>query len=758
VAKPDHPKRTITLLGSGVLLLLLALLALNAFNPLPWLNPYGAGPIVLFTALSVLVFLLLLTVLVLLFRNLVKLVAGQRNRVLGSKIRNRLLVGAFLLSFVPSFFMFLFSFVLLNRSIERWFSEPGSELREDSTRVALELSQYAAANARAEAESLASSGTVAQALRQRDFASLLDEIRTHRITLEGGFAAVYHDGAIVSEYQFPQASRQILLRPWMDSDDSDTLENGPLSSFILGAARRSDQPILVVGRDEYVLGAATSQDGSVVVVGLPMPAGLSTTVDHIRSGVRDYWLLFRARNTIRITYLLLLILLSTLTFFASSWLALFLSKQVTRPIEALADAMDEIAAGHYGHRVRMEAAEEMGELVSSFNRMAADLEESRTLAESSTTQLSAANHALERRRSELETVLETIPSGVVTLDSSLHILQANRAFQHLIRPQNAGGLSGMQLESIFPREISDELILLIRRADRMGIAATEFELPGARGVLAVTVTVARLELGNHRQGCILVLEDVTEFLRAQRQVAWKEVAQRVAHEIKNPLTPIALSAERIRKHVDRPTPETSGIIRKCSEVILGSVETLRTLVDQFAALAQFPAAQPRLSDLNGIVESALALFAGRLTGIRIVKRLGGNLPPVMADPEAMKRALANLIDNAAEAMQSSLLRELTIETSVLEGHLMAEIVVADTGYGLNDQMRERLFLPYFSTKQRGTGLGLAIAAKIVQEHHGAIRAEQNSPTGARFIIELPLAEAKTPGDGSLVAADHGVVA
>ena len=389
---------------------------------------------------------------------------------------------------------------------------------------------------------------------QRDFASLLDEIRTHRITLEGGFAAVYHDGAIVSEYQFPQANRQILLRPWMDSDDSDTLENGPLSSFVLGAARRSDQPILVVGRDEYVLGAATSQDGSVVVVGLPMPAGLSTTVDHIRSGVRDYWLLFRARNTIRITYLLLLILLSTLTFFASSWLALFLSKQVTRPIEALADAMDEIAAGHYGHRVRMEAAEEMGELVSSFNRMAADLEESRTLAESSTTQLSAANHALEQRRSELETVLETIPSGVVTLDSSLHILQANRAFQHLIRPQNAGGLWACSSNRSF-REISDELILLVRRADRMGIAATEFELPGARGVLAVTVTVARLELGNHRQGCILVLEDVTEFF-AHSAVAWKEVAQRVAHEIKNPLTPISLSAERIRKHVDRPTPET----------------------------------------------------------------------------------------------------------------------------------------------------------------------------------------------------------
>jgi two-component system nitrogen regulation sensor histidine kinase NtrY len=248
------------------------------------------------------------------------------------------------------------------------------------------------------------------------------------------------------------------------------------------------------------------------------------------------------------------------------------------------------------------------------------------------------------------------------------------------------------------------------------------------------------------------LEDVTDFLHAQRQMAWKEVAQRVAHEIKNPLTPIALSAERIRKHVDRPTVDSDSVIRKCSEVILGSVQTMRRLVDQFASLAQFPTSRPRVCDLNSIVESALALFAGRLQHIRIVQRLGSDIPPVLADPESLKRALANLIDNAAEAMQSSLLRELTIETG-LEGQSTAEIVVADTGHGLNDEMRERLFLPYFSTKQRGTGLGLAIASKIVQEHSGAIRAEQNTPTGARFIIELPLADAKSTHETALAGAN-----
>ncbi len=736
-------------------LLLLALAALNAFNPLPpFLRPHGTGQILLFTALSVIAFLLLLTLLILLFRNIVKLLADQRSRVLGSRIRSRMLVGALLLSFAPAVFMFLFSFGLLNRAMERWFSQPSSQMRQDSTLVALELSQYAAANARAEAESLASSPSLTHSLQTGNSEALLREIATHRITLEGGFAVVYRNGAAVGKYQLPQDNGRAIIRSWINETESDIPQGqDSLITTVLHAAQRSDVPMLVSGTNEYVLGAASTVDGCIVVAGLPLPAGLSATVQDIRSGARDYEILYRARRRIRTTYLLLMFLLTTLVFFASSWLALFLSKQVTRPVEALADAMDAVAAGHYAHRVRVAATEELGELVRSFNRMAEDLEESRALAETSTTQLSAANRALEERRSELETVLETIPSAVVTLDPEMCVLQANRASRNLLSPREHHDLAGKPLESILPREIADELIVLLRRSKRMGLAATEIELPGPRGALNVTATIARLELGKDREGCILVLEDVTDFLHAQRQVAWKEVAQRVAHEIKNPLTPIALSAERIRKHVDRPLPDSDSVIRKCSEVILGSVQTMRRLVDQFASLAQFPTSRPKVCDLNSIVESALALFAGRLHHIRIVQRLGGGIPPVLADPEALKRALANLIDNAAEAMQSSLLRELTIETGLIEGHTTAEIVVADTGHGLNDEMRERLFLPYFSTKQRGTGLGLAIASKIIQEHSGAIRAEQNSPTGARFIIELPLADAKSAHEAALVGVN-----
>jgi nitrogen fixation/metabolism regulation signal transduction histidine kinase len=273
----------------------------------------------------------------------------------------------------------------------------------------------------------------------------------------------------------------------------------------------------------------------------------------------------------------------------------------------------------------------------------------------------------------------------------------------------------------------------------------------------LAVTSARLELPHGPAGTVLVVEDTTELLRAQRQLAWKEVAQRVAHEIKNPLTPIALSAERIGRHLERGQLDSPQVIRKCSEVILGCVGTLRTLVDQFSALAQFPAPQPRACDLNKVTEEAMALFAGRLDGITVQWDLEPDLPLVLADPDAIRRALANLIDNAAEAMQGSLLRVLGLHSSLSEDGMAVEISVSDTGHGLTDEIRERLFLPFYSTKSRGTGLGLSIAAKIVQEHGGSLRAEANSPKGAKFLLRLPLMEmGQTVLEGSTATALRGL--
>ena len=754
----DSRRRTVALLAGGALLFLVLLGALNAFNTssVRFLTPETSGETSVFTGLIVVLFLLLVAFLLLLLRNILKLYAGQSSTALGARLRNRMVVGAALIALMPAVFMFLFSFTLMNRSIDRWFSPNTSKLHEDSNRVVLELAQYVTNNARVEAESIATSG-----VPDHDPSKFEDELVSHRITLNGGFAVLYgKDLHMKAEFQAPPENSPAILLPWLEEGEQATAIplTGLLSGNLLSAAQRNDEPIVRIGAQEFALGLAATAAGNMVVIALPMPQGLSQTVSRIRSGAIEYWQLFRTRNRIRSTFFILLLLITAVVFFSSVWLAQFLSKQITRPVEALADAMDEIAAGQYGQRVALAATGEMGELVRSFNHMAADLESSRHLAESSSAQLTAANLAIEERRRELETIVETIPSGVVTLDSSGAVLQANRAFAVLMGRRQDAEMCGEKIEALMPPDCAEDIAAVIRRGQRMGAASTELEI-NVRGRAAhLAVTSARLDFAPGRPGTVLVVEDTTDLLRAQRQLAWKEVAQRVAHEIKNPLTPIALSAERIGRHLDRGQPESLNIIRKCSEVILGCVGTLRTLVDQFSALAQFPAPQPRPCDMNKVAEEALALFAGRLDGITVQWDLEPELPLVLADPDAVRRALANLIDNAAEAMQGSLLRILGIHSALNQDAAAVEVTVSDTGHGLTDEIRERLFLPFYSTKHRGTGLGLSIAAKIAQEHGGNLSAEANSPKGARFLLRLPLMEAPAVSATALLAGDSSAPA
>jgi two-component system nitrogen regulation sensor histidine kinase NtrY len=736
----DSRRRTVVFLAAGVLLFVAVLGGLNAFNPIPFLNPDTSGETLAFTGLTVVVFLLLLVLLLLLLRNILKVYADQSSTALGTRLRTRMVVGAVLIAVTPAVFMFLFSFQLMNRSIDRWFSPNTTQLREDSTRVVLELAQYVTSNARGEAASIASNDAV-----DADPATLRQALASHRVTLENGFVIIYDkDRHVMASYDAPPENTSASLIPWLPEKSGTTKFQSaipltsPLSVSMLTSAQRNDQPVLRISGQDYALGKATTASGKLVVAALPMPQGLSQTIARIRAGATEYWNLFRSRRSIRNTFFLMLLLITVVVFFSSVWLALFLSKQITRPVEAIADAMDEIAAGKYEHRVALVSTGEMAELVRSFNHMAEDLDASRKLAESSSAQLTAANQSIEERRRELETILETIPSGVVTLDSSGTVLQANRAFAVLMGQDENTRLRGQKLNAFLPQEVLDELAGVIRRGQRMGAASSEFESHLRGRNLHLAVTSARLELARKRSGTVVVIEDTSELLRAQRQVAWKEVAQRVAHEIKNPLTPIALSAERIGRHLDRSQPDSPSVIRKCSEVILSCVGTLRTLVDQFSALAQFPAPQPRSCDMNQIADEALALFAGRLEGITVQRDLEANLPPIMADHQAIRRALANLIDNAAEAMQGSLLRVLCVRTTLSEDGAAVEVEVSDTGHGLTEEIRERLFLPFYSTKHRGTGLGLSIAAKIVQEAGGTIRAESNTPKGARFVVRLPL--------------------
>jgi two-component system nitrogen regulation sensor histidine kinase NtrY len=821
-ATANRRKVWIAVLGTSLLVLFAALATLNAFNTqLP--RPATTQQIVIFTGLSIVAFLLFVAVLILLVRNVLKLYADQRSRVMGTRLRTRMLWGALLVSLIPIASMYAFSYLLLNRAVDRWFSQPVTEMRDDSNTMARELSNYTSANARAEADSIASSLPEAppeapptkvpatpplhaasqlahRSIRasSRDSAhaatlpasrlhreAIYQVLRQHEITLQNGFAIVYHEGRVIASFQMPQrAGATAQVKTWLSDqtaeEDSDEqarqVPTDPTDAAILAAAQRNDQPVYSVDTTDYALGATTIKQGNTVVVGLPMPFRMAATMTNLRKNAEAYWVLYSERRQIRDLYMLLLLMMTSLALFASCWLALHLSKQVTKPVESLADAMEAIASGDYAHRVQESATEELGELVRSFNHMAADLEDSRRAVEHSTVQLSAANIALETRRGELETMLETIPNGVATLDADRRIVLANRALSEMMDPGGQRPFYGRIMEEVFPAEVVEVLDRLIKRSHRMGSASSEIEIAGTPndkfgGTMNLLATVALLEIPattermrREHQGYVLVLENATELLRAQKQSAWKEVARRVAHEIKNPLTPISLSAEQIHRHINRlannladrtPEPPSIAVIRRCSEVITSSVESMRALVDQFAALAEFPTARPKPADLNTIVENSLALFAGRMQTIRIVRKMAPDLPLVMADPEALKRALGNLIDNAAEAMQQSLFRELCVCTNLLENG-MVELTIADTGSGLTAEMRERLFLPYFSTKQRGTGLGLAIAAKIIQEHQGTIRAEKNEPAGAKFIVELrPASSLDIDSEASSAATQNG---
>ncbi|HWY69742.1 MAG TPA: ATP-binding protein [Terriglobales bacterium] len=731
--KPVERKALIIGLGIAIFVLFLVLASQQAFN-LTFLNPGGAQQTVLLTALSALVFLLFVALTFVLLRNLLKLLAERRVGVLGSKFRTKMVFGALLMSFTPALFMFLFTYLLTNRSIDRWFSRPVQNLREGSEQVAALLVDYANANAQAEAKALAANSRIQRAFEVGDFAAVNSVLHEEEPALQDGFALALHGHVPVASINLPTEWEKI----------------GPPLAEAVAASRR-----FAWGNSIYAVAQSGAGRNGAIIVAIPLPASFDATMQQIAESQRNYQELATAGKAVRRAYILLLLLITALVLFAATWLSLFISKLVTRPVAALAEATQELSQGHFSYRVAVAAADELGELVASFNRMAADLEESRTKIEQSSRELEKANANIEHRRRQTEIILENIPTGVLSLDGSGRVRHANPAFVRLLkfRDQSSANASsenfeGASLRDIFGPEIATQMVHLMRKADRMGTTTSQFELQSGGGRLNVAITVASMRFDRQRLGYVMVFEDFTELLRAQKQAAWREVARRVAHEIKNPLTPIALSADRIRRHLERGTPpdkNSMAVMSGCADTITNAVETVRQLVDEFSTLARFPTAQPRPSEINAIIESALQLFSGRLDGVTIRTHLAPELPVVLADPEAMKRAIANLIDNAAEALHDSLVREIYISTSLVESRDSVEVVIADTGHGITDDVKERLFLPYVSSKKRGTGLGLSIVSRIMQEHNGSIRIEENHPVGARFILELPMAvEAATP--------------
>jgi two-component system nitrogen regulation sensor histidine kinase NtrY len=719
-------RNAIILLAVPAFILLTILFSQQAFN-LTFLRPDSSSQALVFAALSALVFLLFLVLCLMLARILLKLLAERRGGVMGSKFRTKLVSGALVLSFGPVVFLFIFAYGLMNRSIDKWFSTPVEEVRRDTATVSSALAEYTLQNARAEAVSIAVTPDTEKAFQTGNFSPVLAVFRRREAPLQGGFAIALLDRELEASYQVPTT--------WVELSEKLRIQEGELS---LPTA-------ISIDGQEYLIGWQEVGKRGLVLVGMPMPRNFTDAVQQIEQSQQGYLLLATERKRIRLTYMMLLLLITAVVLFAATWFAVFLSKFVTTPVAALAEATQEISKGNLDYRIDVPATDELGELVGSFNRMADELRSNRQTLEASRHELASTNDELEQRRRHIETILENIPTGVLSLDAIMRVTHANSALTRLFRPEgngnNTGMIRGAHIRDVFPQDVIDDLAHMLRKADRMGTTTSQLEIMSGGQNLSVAVTVASLKRDVQRLGYVVVFEDLTDLLQAQKQVAWREVARRVAHEIKNPLTPIALSAQRIKRHLERGTPDDASlaVIHGCADTIAGAVETVRKLVDEFSTMARFPAAQVRPSDVNGIVHNALSMFDGRLDDVTVRTFLAPDLPKVLADADAMKRALANLVDNAAEAMRDTMLREIQITTSVLGSRDMVEIVVADSGHGITSEVKEKLFLPYFSTKQRGTGLGLAIVSRIVEEHHGSIRVEENKPVGTKFIVELPVA-------------------
>jgi len=441
-------------------------------------------------------------------------------------------------------------------------------------------------------------------------------------------------------------------------------------------------------------------------------------------------------------YILLFLLMTLIVVFSFTWFALYLARGITGPIEQLAEGTREVAAGNLAYKVQARGDDEIGALVVSFNRMTDDLMQSKHQLEEAYIDLQDKHTELEDRRRYMETVLEAVTTGVISFDALGRVTTINRAAARMFGIAEMAAV-GRLLEEVFAGPELREIVTLVQRARRPRAASAAVELHLRRGganlSLLAAATALRGEAGEYG-GAVLVFDDLTDLLTAQRLAAWREVAQRIAHEIKNPLTPIQLSAQRLRRRMNPHDADEQKLVHECTETIIQEVDGLRRLVDEFSRFARMPAFVPKPTDVRPLVESVAALYRESHPGLALVTRHPADLPLLEVDPDHIKRAVLNLVDNAVEAVAGT--GEVVVETHYVPATARVRIVVSDTGPGIPLEDRDKLFLPHFSTKVTGMGLGLPIVSEIASEHGGTVSLEDNEPHGSRFTIELPVA--RTP--------------
>jgi two-component system, NtrC family, nitrogen regulation sensor histidine kinase NtrY len=732
---PSSNKSRVKLIIGGVLLTLLlaAVFTLGSLD-VP-IEPSSWREVIALYAVSSIIVAALLVFSLILIRSLVRLWTERSKQQLGARFKTKMVLGAMAVSLLPVIFMFFVSYALLNRTLGRWFPRPLEIASEETQQLLNDLGKGTLPRLHTLGYRAAMhAGETPEAFLQHSLELGLDGVWL----LDADGKTIV--GGVVCADQPEDRTEQICTMGGVPGTPQRTLASG----VELWEARNQSYfaarvPALLKGQKQGTLVAAfrTSPD-------------FLNRLNIIQRQTLEYANEKQHLRALKQQMLLILFFFTVLVLSAAMWVALFLARQVTVPIQALAEGTREITAGNFGYQVPEQVQDELGILVRSFNSMTAQLQDSRGQIDEFTRNLQQAVQELERRRQLMETVLENIPAGVIYLDTNGLILRTNAAILRMF------GMSVQQMDSLASLvggEAEKLLRPLMRRSLRMGVVSGEIEAVVGGRVRHIAVTVSSLGARRANAGYVLVFDDLTEMLQAQRSAAWQEVARRIAHEIKNPLTPIQLSAQRLARQLEKrggesgpqKDPELAQIAQDCARLIEREVGTLSSLVNEFSQFVRFPASKLAATDTNATVQEALEVFSGRLDGIALSSSLEKDLPAVRADGPLLRSVLVNLIDNAAEALEDSPHREIVVSTHLRHESDTIEIAVSDTGQGISPQDKDKLFLPHFSTKDRGTGLGLAIASRIISEHGGSLRVEDNVPVGSRFLIELPVAETSTNG-------------
>jgi two-component system nitrogen regulation sensor histidine kinase NtrY len=740
----DNPR----LILAGIALLLASLIAMVTLaDRSTKFNPDFLSEVVLY-ALSIADATMLLALAFVLARNVVKLVVERRRGLPFSRFRLKLVAALLGLTIVPSVLVLLVGSELIRKTTERWFSIPVSEVLTSSNAIASTYYRDREAAVASQAARIAAR-LPAQAILNGDLAALKPAISAPVTDGRVGMVEIYK---VEPDPAKPRPDVVAIF-----ALESPALPRGHVrASADLLAARvaagstdtQAHEPLDAGG--ELVRAGALARDANgspvgVVIASDFLPGDLARHARRIAEAYEDYSQLRVLKRPLEGVYLSLFLMMTLLILVSATWLGLYLAKRITRPVHMLAAGAREIGAGHLDHRIEPETRDEFGSLVEAFNAMAGELATSQQRLDRSRNDLERKNSELDERRRYIETILERIATGVISIGPDGRVGTINAAALRLLDVDQA--IVGAQADEVFAREDLQPVAALIRSVNAGSLKPAGHEIAIARGGREVHLAAAATALqgGGAHEGTVLVFDDVTPLVRTQRVAAWRDVARRLAHEIKNPLTPIQLCAERMRRHFGSAPPPIRELVDECTSTIVGEVESLKALVDEFAQFARMPAPRAVPSNLNAVLNETLALYNGLFARIHLERHFAAALPPVRLDIEQIRRVVINLVDNAIEALGGTQgaptpdegAPRITIETQHDPANAVVRVIVADNGPGVPEADREKLFMPYYSTKRRGSGLGLAIVRRIVAEHGGSIEVGDNVPHGSRFVIELP---------------------